>query len=102
MNSRKLLAGIVGSVAMLASALFPTASAHAQGLPGSSEIANNFQAPALPDFNQLVQQFDQRNRDGAWELRNQLVHQANTLNPQFGGELRTPLTKHSTLFSLAW
>ena len=85
MNSRKLFAGIVGSVAMLASVLFPAASAQAQGLPGASEVANNFQAPALPDFNQLVRQFDQRNREGAWEIRNQLVHQANTLNPQFGG-----------------
>lgn len=84
MNSRSLLAGLVASLAMIASVIFPAATANAQQLPSSSDITDRLQAPQLPDFNQLVREFDQRNREGAWQMRNQLVEQARTLNPQFG------------------
>lgn len=84
MNSRKMIAGLVASLAMLASVLFPSAPAHAQPALNSSQIPDHIQ---LPDFNQLVRDFDQRNRDGAWHLRNQLVGQARQLNPQFASGL---------------
>ena len=84
MNSRKMIAGLVASLAMLASVLFPSAPAHAQPALNSSQISDHIQ---LPDFNQLVRDFDQRNRDGAWHLRNQLIGQARQLNPQFASGL---------------
>ena len=87
MTTRKIVAGLVGSLAMLVFVMLPGVSAQAQPLPGSSAAIDRFQAPQFPDFNQLVQQFDQGNRDGAWHLRTQLVHQANTLNPQFAAGL---------------